>query len=134
MISQYEVVENFRYSSLIYIARLRTRLWIICILIVSFNLRLNYILGFSRSFSLLLSLSLLRSGILSSDLCPPTLLCRRDRSDFLWYLHLFRCIARRISRFHNTIIICECIGQITCIILQIYYLLNWKFSLLCAGI
>jgi hypothetical protein len=109
MISQYGVVGNFRYSSLIYIARLRTRLLIICILMVLFNLRLNHIIEFSRSFSLLLSWSLLWSGILSSGSYPPPLLSRRSQSGFIWYLHLFRCIDHRILRFYDTIIICECI-------------------------
>jgi hypothetical protein len=38
---------------------------------VSFNLRLNHFLGFSRSFSLLLSWSLLQTAIVSSGFCPP---------------------------------------------------------------
>jgi hypothetical protein len=46
MISQYEVIGNFWCSSLICIARLRTRLWAIFILMVSFNLMLNHFLDF----------------------------------------------------------------------------------------
>jgi hypothetical protein len=98
---------------------------------VLFNFWLNYILGFTRSLCFLLSWSLFCSDILSSSFCPPPLLSRRGQSGFIWYLHSFRCINRKIPRFHNTIIICECIWQIICNILQIYYFLNLKFNLLC---
>jgi hypothetical protein len=104
---------------LVSIARLSARLWNIHK--ASINPRLTHIHCLLKRPCLFLSWMFIRSFILLGLRYPPPLHYIRGLSGFLRYLNSFRCIYHMILRFSNTFIISECICQISCNILQIYY-------------
>jgi hypothetical protein len=123
MIPQYEGIRIFqRASILVSIARLSARLWNIHK--VSINQRLTHVHCLLKRPRLLFSWMLIRSIILLGLSYPPPLHYRRDLSGFLRHLHSFGSIYCGIPRFSDTFIINECVWQIICNILQIYYFPN----------
>jgi hypothetical protein len=108
---------------------LSARLWNIITHKVSINHRLTHIHCLLKMHRLLFSWALIRSIIHFGDSNPPPLHYKWSLSGFHRYLHYFECIYCSIPRINDIFIISECVCQIICNILQIYYFLNLQFSL-----